>query len=75
MVHLFLRSFGLYPLNTQVLLSNGETGIVSGTKRGAISRPVVSVIRHNKEMKIDLSKDMGLNIKKVLKLRRVEDGE
>ncbi|HOO32138.1 MAG TPA: HD-GYP domain-containing protein [Thermotogota bacterium] len=72
MVHLFLTAFGLYPVNTKLILSTGENAVVVGNKRGAISRPVVSIVRDGEEIKIDLSKDRRINIKEVVKFRHTE---
>lgn len=69
-VRLFLRSFGLYPVNTKVRISTGEIGIVIGNKRGAVSRPVITVIREGKQQQLDLSKEKGIIIKEVIKIRR-----
>jgi hypothetical protein len=72
MVHLFLKAFGLYPVNTKLILSTGENAIVVGNKRGAISRPVVSVVRNGVEHRIDLSKERTINIKEVVKVRHTD---
>lgn len=69
-VRLFLRSFGLYPVNTRVRLSTGEIAIVIGNKRGAVSRPVVTVIRDGKQQQLDLSKKNDIIIKEVIKNRK-----
>jgi len=72
-VRLFLLSFGLYPVNTKVILTTGELALVVANKRGSITRPIVKVIRKNQEVDIDLSKDDKVSIKKVLKVRMLRD--
>src|SRR6056297_2474158 len=72
-VRLFLLAFGLYPINTKVILNTEELAIVVGNKRGSITRPIVNVIRNDQEIEIDLSKDDKISIKKVIKIRMLKD--
>src|SRR6056297_341058 len=72
-VRLFLLSFGLYPVNTKVILTTDELAIVVGNKRGSITRPMVKVIRNDQQIEIDLSKDDKISIKKVIKIRMLKD--
>ncbi|MFP4461625.1 MAG: HD-GYP domain-containing protein [Thermotogota bacterium] len=72
-VRYFLICFGLYPVNTKVILTTGELAIVVGNRRGSITRPIVKVIRNNQQTEIDLSKDDKLSIKKVVKIRMLKD--
>ena len=72
-VRLFLLSFGLYPVNTKVILNTDELAIVVGNRRGSITRPIVKVIRNDQQMEIDLSTDDKTSIKKVVKIRMLKD--
>jgi len=72
-VRFFLIAFGLYPVNTKVILNTGELAIVVGNKRKAITRPVVKVIRNNEQVEMDLSKEDKVSIKKVIKIRMLKD--
>lgn len=72
-VRYFLLSFGLYPVNTKVILTTDELAIVVGNKRGSITRPIVKVIRNDRQIEIDLSKNDKISIKKVVKIRMLKD--
>ena len=72
-VRLFLIAFGLYPINTKVILTTEELAIVVGNKRGSITRPIVKVIRNDQEIEIDLSKEEKVSIKKVIKIRMLNN--
>src|SRR6056297_3027378 len=67
-VRIFLVSFGLYPVNTKVILTTDELAIVVGNKRGSITRPIVKVIRNGRQTEIDLSESNQISIKKVVKI-------
>jgi phage regulator Rha-like protein len=72
-VRLFLLSFGLYPVNTKVILNTDELAIVVGNRRGSITRPIVKVIRDDQQIEIDLSQEDKISIKKVIKIRMLKD--
>ena len=72
-IRLFLLAFGLYPINTKVILTTEELAIVVGNKRGSITRPIVKVIRNDQEIEIDLSKEEKVSIKKVIKIRMLNN--
>lgn len=72
-VRIFLISFGLYPVNTKVILTTDELAIVVGNKRGSITRPIVKVIRNDRQTEIDLSESNQISIKKVVKIRLLKD--
>jgi HD-GYP domain-containing protein (c-di-GMP phosphodiesterase class II) len=64
-VNLFLKVFGLYPVGTRVLLSNGIEGVVVGNKTGTIARPLVKLDDTTSAV-IDLFRNQEIMIKQVI---------
>jgi len=69
----FLSMIAAYPLGFQVLLSNGESGLVIGNNPGCSLRPIVRVLYsgedlapHPKPYDLDLAKNLNLTIISVL---------
>ncbi|WP_047150374.1 HD-GYP domain-containing protein [Aneurinibacillus tyrosinisolvens] len=74
----FLRSIALYPTGSSVNLSTGEIGVVVGQHKGLPSRPIIRVIKQNREdrgkyeydepevKEVDLSKETTVFIDSVL---------
>ncbi|WP_018921450.1 HD-GYP domain-containing protein [Salsuginibacillus kocurii] len=69
----FLRSVAFYPTGSQVRLTTGETGVVTGQPKGLPQRPIVrtfAVVGNSTEdydiNEVDLSKETTVFIKEVL---------
>jgi HD-GYP domain-containing protein (c-di-GMP phosphodiesterase class II) len=68
----FVRTVGIYPVGSLLLLSNGETGMVIANPSGDILTPLVMLFRNPKGEEIveptclDLAESSGVYVRKVL---------
>ena len=65
-VEYFLRIFGMYPVGTELRLSNGQKAVVIANNRHAISSPVVEVDGDYGIEIINLEKEKNIYIKEIL---------
>ncbi len=65
-VSAFVKLFGIYPVGTELVLSNGKKGVVVGVKKGSISRPVIRIQDNGININIDLSEEKRIKIDKVV---------
>ncbi|HNW45971.1 MAG TPA: HD-GYP domain-containing protein [Thermotogota bacterium] len=61
----FLRLFGIYPVGTRLLLSNGREVVVKGNRKNALTTPIVADIEQEEEL-IYLDRQKGLFVERVL---------
>lgn len=61
----FLKHMGFFPLGTNVLLSNGQRAIISGTNNGMWIKPKISIANNN-EKELNLKLEKNLYIKSVI---------
>jgi len=66
-VNPFIKAFGIYPVGTEVLLSDGLKGTVVGNRKGTISRPLISFERNGESKLVDLFERKDLRVVEVLR--------
>lgn len=64
-VSCFLRLFGIYPVGTRLLLSNGREVVVKGNRKNALTTPIVAYIEQEEEL-IYLDRQKDIRIDRVL---------